>query len=362
MFYHLFYELMGEETFLRIFKYISFRTAMATLTALLITFIFSPWFIKVLKSRQYGQTIRDDGPQTHLKKQGTPTMGGGIILLSFVLSTLLWARLDTAFVWMAVGVSCFFGLIGFIDDYMKVAKKNTAGLSGKIRIVIEFIIGFVMMYVFLTQTNLGTDLSIPFVWEPISSLPAWFYIPFGAFVLVGTANAVNLTDGADGLAVGPVMTTAVVYAIFAYMAGNVVFSGYLNVPYVVSAGELTVFCGAIFGSCLAFLWYNTHPASVFMGDVGSLSLGSALGVVAVATKNELMLLVVGGIFAMETISVIIQVASFKLTGKRVFRMAPYHHSLELRGWAEQKMVVRLWIISIILALIGLAGLKMKFNI
>jgi len=245
---------------------------------------------------------------------------------------------------------------------MKVAKKNTAGLSGKIRIVVEFAIGFVMMYVLLTQTSLGSDLAIPFRWEPLPDVPYWIFIPFGAFVLVGTANAVNLTDGADGLAVGPVMTTSLVYAIFAYIAGNMVFAGYLNMPYIVASGELTVFCGAIFGSCLAFLWYNTHPASVFMGDVGSLSLGSALGVVAVSTKNELMLLIVGGVFAMETISVIIQVGSFKLTGKRVFKMAPYHHSLELRGWAEQKMVVRLWIISIILALMGLAALKLKFNI
>lgn len=362
MFYHLFYEMLAGDTALRIFKYISFRTAMATLTALLITFIFSPWFIRKLKKRQYGQTIRTDGPESHLAKEGTPTMGGGIILLSFALATLLWARLDSFIVWSCLIAALLFGLIGFFDDYMKVTQKDTKGLSGKLRIVVEFIIGTGLLYFLIQHTPVNTDLAVPFLWDPIANLPAWFYIPFGAIVIVGSANAVNLTDGADGLAMGPVMTSSLVYAILAYLSGNMVFAGYLHVPYVQSSGELTVFCGAIFGSCLAFLWYNTHPATVFMGDVGSLSLGAALGTVAVATKNELMMVIVGGLFVIEALSVIIQVASFKLTGKRVFRMAPFHHSLELRGWAEQKMVVRLWIISIILALIALSTLKLKFNI
>ncbi len=361
MFYYL-YEIFGSETVFRIFRYISFRTFMAVLSAFLITFVFAPWFIRTLKNHQYGQTIREDGPQSHLAKQGTPTMGGGIILLSLALSTFLWARLDTHVTWIALAVAGGFGLVGFIDDYLKVSKKNTDGFKGSYKIVIEFALSFVLVFYLLTHTDMTTDLAIPFLWHPIQDLPAWFFLPFGALIIVGTANAVNLTDGADGLAVGPVMTTSLVYAVLAYISGNMVISSYLHVPHIAMSGELTIFTGAIFGACLAFLWYNTHPASVFMGDVGSLSLGASLGYVAVATKNELLMVLVGGIFVMETLSVIIQVASFKLTGKRVFRMAPFHHSLELRGWAEQKMVVRLWIVSIILALLGLATLKLKFNL
>ncbi len=361
MFYHIFYEWFGGDVPFRVFKYISFRTAMATLSALIITFSLSPWFIRTLKRHQYGQTIRKDGLESHLAKEGTPTMGGGLILLSLLLSTFLWARLDTPFTWAMLAFAAGFGLIGLVDDYMKVSQRNTKGLAGSIKIVAEFALTFLMVFILFTQTNLTTDLAIPFIWKPIASLPAWFYLPFASVVVVGTANAVNLTDGADGLAVGPVMTSSLVYAILAYLSGNVIFAGYLNVPYVAEAGELTVFCGAIFGCCLAFLWYNAHPASVFMGDVGSLGLGASLGAVAVATKNELLMVIVGGVFVLEALSVIIQVGSFKLTGKRVFRIAPFHHSLELR-WAEQKMVVRLWIISIILALVGLSSLKLKFNI
>ncbi len=363
MFYHLLYETFGAETAFRVFKYISFRTSMATLSALLITFVFSPWFIQTLKKKQYGQTIREDGPQSHLSKAGTPTMGGGIILLSLLLSTFLWSRLDTWHTWIAMASVACFGLIGFADDYMKVSKKNTAGLSGKIRIVLEFILAGLFCTALFLKGGLSANLALPFVWEPVRSVPLWLYVPFGAVVIVGTANAVNLTDGADGLALGPLMTSSFVYAILAYISGNMVFAGYLNVPYIANAGELTVFCGAMFGACLAFLWYNTHPAQVFMGDVGSLSLGAALGTVAVITKNEFLLAIVGGIFVLETLSVVLQVGYFKISGgKRIIPMAPFHHSLELIGWAEQKMVVRMWIISIILALVGLSTLKLKFNI
>ena len=362
MLYHLLYGMFGDATVFRVFKYISFRAAMATLSALLITFIFSPWFIHKLRLRQYGQTIRDDGPKTHLSKAGTPTMGGGLILISLAFSTLMWARLDTAFTWMALLTVGGFGLIGFFDDYAKVTKKNTKGLSGSVRLVSEFVLAFAIVIVLLLKTGLTMDLAVPFLWEPLHNVPVWFFIPFAAVVVVGASNAVNLTDGADGLALGPTMTSSLVLAIVAYFSGNLVFAHYLHVPYIAEAGELTIFCGAIFGSCLAFLWYNTHPASVFMGDVGALGLGAALGYVGVATKNELLLIIIGGIFVVETLSVILQVASFKLTGKRIFRMAPFHHSLELRGWEEPKMVVRLWIISIILALVGLSTLKLKFNL
>lgn len=362
MFYHLLYETFGHETFFRIFKYISFRTAMAALTAFLITFLLAPWFIRLLQRKQYGQTIREDGPQSHLSKAGTPTMGGALILGSLLAATLLWSRLDSVFVWAAVLGVFLFGMIGFVDDYLNITKRSSKGLKGSVRIVIEFVLAFGLLLWLLIASPLTTDLAVPFLWNPVRDLPAWFFLPFGAAVIVGAANAVNLTDGADGLAIGPLITTTLVYLLLAYLAGNMIFAAYLNIPYIPGSGELAVFSGAIFGSCLAFLWYNTHPAQIFMGDTGSLGLGAALGILAVATKNELLLVIVGGIFVMETLSVIIQVGSFKLTGKRVFRMAPFHHSLELRGWAEQKMVVRLWIISIILAMIGLATLKLKFNV
>lgn len=362
MLYHILYQALGDATVARVFKYISFRAGMATLTAFLITIIFSPWFIRKLRDGQMKQTIRDDGPQSHLKKAGTPTMGGAIILASLIISVLLWSRLDIPQVWVVLGVTGVFGLVGFLDDYLKVSKKDPKGFKGSYKIVIEFAAGFAALFVLMTQTSLNSDLAIPFIWSPLKDLPSWFYLPFGACVIVGTANAVNFTDGADGLAVGPLMTNAIVFSILSYLAGNAVFAHYLNVPYVPGSGELTVFCGAIFGSAMAFLWYNAHPASVFMGDVGALGLGGAVGAIAVATKNELLILVVGGLFVFETLSVIIQVASFKLIGKRVFRMAPFHHALELKGWAEQKMVVRLWIVAIVLALVALSSLKLKFNV
>ncbi len=362
MLYHLFYQTFGDDTVFRVFRYITFRSTMAALCALFFTFIVSPYVIRKLKEHQFGQVVREDGPQSHLKKQGTPTMGGVLILISLLGSTLLWARLDTIIIWVAMLVTAGFGIIGFIDDYMKITKKSSRGLRGSIKIVSQFAIAFFFVLVLLVSSDVNTDLAIPFVWDLLKNTPGWFFIPLAAIVIVGTANAVNLTDGADGLAIGPVMTTTAVYGILAYIAGNAVFAGYLNVPNIEGAGELSVFCAALLGASLAFLWYNAHPASIFMGDVGSLSIGAALGVVAVASKNELLMVIVGGVFVFEAISVILQVGSFKLTGKRIFRMAPFHHSLELRGWAEQKMVVRLWIISLILALIGLSTLKLKFNI
>ncbi len=361
MFYHLFYQAIGDATFLRVFRYITFRAAMAALFSLFFTLIVAPYIIRKLREHQFGQMVRDDGPQSHLKKQGTPTMGGVLILISLLGSTLLWARLDTMMTWVVVLLTAGFGIVGFLDDFLKISKRNTRGLRGSIKIVTQFAMAFFFVIVLLVTTGVNTDLSIPFVWNVLSNTPAWFFIPFAAIVIVGSANAVNLTDGADGLAIGPVMTTTIVYGILAYVAGNSVFAGYLHIPHIKYAGELSVFCGALLGSSLAFLWYNAHPAEIFMGDVGSLSLGAALGTVAVATKNELLLVLVGGVFVLEAVSVILQVASFKLTGKRIFRMAPYHHSLELRGWPEEKMVVRLWIISIILALLGLAALKLRFN-
>ncbi len=362
MFYHLLYGFGGDDTALRVFQYITLRTALATMTSLLITFLLAPWFIRKMQTKQYGQQIREDGPQGHFSKAGTPTMGGGLILVAVVLATLLWSRLDGWHPWMALAFFVGFGLIGFMDDWMKVSRKNSAGVSGKIRLLLEFALSGGILAVMFLHGGLSQDLTVPFAWDPILSLPLWIYIPFGALVVVGTANAINLTDGLDGLAIGPVMTTTLVYAGLAYISGNSVFAQYLNVPYVPGAGELTVFCGALFGAGLAFLWYNTFPASVFMGDLGSLSLGGALGAVAVFSKNELLMLIVGGVFVVEALSVILQVGSFKLTGKRIFRMAPFHHSLELHGWAEPKIVVRLWIVSILLALVALSTLKLKFNI
>ena len=363
MLYHILYQLFGgDETALRVFQYITVRTAGGALTALLITFLLSPVMIRDLKRRQYGQAIRDDGPQSHLSKAGTPTMGGTLILASLLCSTFLWARLDNAYTWIAMLVTGSFGVLGLWDDWMKVSKNNSKGISGKLRLGLELLITAIAALLLFTLTDFANDLQVPFVWNPITDIPLWMYVPFAAIVIAGTANAVNLTDGLDGLALGPAMATTIVFMILAYLAGNIKFAQFLNVVYVPGAGELAVFAGALFGACLAFLWYNTYPAQVFMGDVGSLTIGSALGVLAFLTKQELLMVVVGGIFVFEVISVVLQVGSFKLTGKRIFRMAPFHHSLELKGWAEPKVVVRLWIISIILAIVGLASLKLKFNL
>ena len=347
---------------LNIFNYISFRTIGALLTALLISFIFGEKIIFLLKKIQKnGQPIRKDGPKTHIIfKTGTPTMGGLLILLAFTISTLLWAKLDNIYIWILLFIAVSFGIIGLFDDWIKVSKMNSNGLKSYQKIIPQIFIAFVAAY-FLAENspdNLQNSISIPFFKESILFLGI-FYIPFTIMVIVGSSNAVNLTDGLDGLAIVPVMIAASSLAIIAYLAGNINFSNYLQINYIPGAGEITVFLGAIIGAGLGFLWFNAPPAMVFMGDTGSLSLGGVIGVTASASRHELVLIIIGGVFVLETISVIVQIISFKLTGKRVFRMAPLHHHFEQKGWAESTIVIRFWIIAVILALIGLSTLKLR---
>ncbi len=347
---------------LNLFRYITFRTGGAMITALVISFILGPILIEWLKRHQQGgQPIRDDGPESHiLTKAGTPTMGGFLILIALILSTALWADLGNGYIWAALGVTIGYGIIGFIDDYLKVTKRNHKGLSGKLKLSLQIIIALAAAQWIMTLTRdpLSTSLAIPFFKDVLLDL-GWFFIPFAAFVMVGASNAVNLTDGLDGLAIGPVLIAAAVFGMIAYLIGNSVFSNYLQVHYVPGAGELSIFLGALMGASLGFLWYNAPPAMVFMGDTGSLSLGGALGTVSVITKHELVLALVGGLFVLETVSVIVQVISYKLTGRRVFQMAPLHHHFEKKGWAEPTIVIRFWIIATILALAGLATLKLR---
>ena len=347
---------------LNLFRYITFRTGGAMITALAISFILGPILIEWLKKHQQGgQPIRDDGPESHiLTKAGTPTMGGFLILIALILSTALWADLSNGYIWAALGVTIGYGIIGFIDDYLKVTKRHHKGLSGKLKLSLQIIIALAaaLWIMKLTRDPLSTSLAIPFFKDVLLDL-GWFFIPFAAFVMVGASNAVNLTDGLDGLAIGPVLIAAAVFGMIAYLTGNSVFSNYLQVHYVPGAGELSIFLGALMGASLGFLWYNAPPAMVFMGDTGSLSLGGALGTVSVITKHELVLALVGGLFVLETVSVIVQVISYKLTGKRVFQMAPLHHHFEKKGWAEPTIVIRFWIIATILALAGLATLKLR---
>jgi phospho-N-acetylmuramoyl-pentapeptide-transferase len=348
----------GFEGVLNLFRYITFRSVAALITALAIALLIGPRFITFLRSRQgKGQPIREDGPASHLlTKKGTPTMGGLMILISLTVSTLLWMDLSNGFVWTCLAVTLGFGAIGFIDDYDKVTKRSHKGLSGRTRLLIEFFIaGFAVAFI---ASRTGTGLYLPFLKD--FALPlGLFYIAFGAFIITGFGNAVNLTDGLDGLATMPMIIAAAAFAIIAYLIGNIRFSDYLGVHHVAGAGELAVFCTALIGACLGFLWFNAPPAAVFMGDTGSLALGGALGTIAVITNHEIVLLVIGGLFVLETVSVIVQVASFKLTGKRVFRMAPLHHHFEQKGWAESTVVIRFWIIAIVLALVGLATLKLR---
>lgn len=347
---------------LNVFRYITFRTGGAVITALMLSFLFGPVIIRVLASRQSGgQPIREDGPESHLlTKKGTPTMGGVLILLALTSATLLWADLDNPFVWGALAVTIGYGVIGFMDDYLKVSQRNSKGLSGKLKLVLQLAIAGVVAFWILSHLpeDLTTALAVPFLKDVLLNL-GWLFVPFAILVMVGSSNAVNLTDGLDGLAIVPVMIAAGVFTLIAYLVGNSVFSSYLQIHYVPGAGELAVFCGALVGSGLGFLWFNAPPARVFMGDTGSLALGGALGAVSVITKHELVLAIVGGLFVLETVSVIVQVASFKLTGKRVFRMAPLHHHFEQKGWAESTIVIRFWIIASILALAGLATLKLR---
>lgn len=358
MLLYLLYPLHVEFSFLNVFKYITFRTFGAAITAVIFSMVVGPAYIKWLKNKQLGQSIRDDGPQSHLSKKGTPTMGGGLILLAIALSTLLWADLSNRNIWIAILTTLAFGLIGFVDDYKKVILKNSKGLSGRQKLIAQTLFAVVAATAIYYLRETPPVLKIPFL-KDFSLYLGLFFIPFAVFVIVGASNAVNLTDGLDGLAVGPTITTSCTFLVLAYCAGHLKISEYLQIPHIPGAGELAIFCAAVAASCLGFLWFNTYPAQVFMGDVGSLALGAALAVVAVITKNEILLALCGGIFVVEALSVMAQVASFKMTGKRVFKMAPIHHHFELKGWAEPKVIVRFWIISILLSLFTLSTLKLR---
>ncbi|MBF0418384.1 MAG: phospho-N-acetylmuramoyl-pentapeptide-transferase [Magnetococcales bacterium] len=361
MLYNLLYPLSGHWSVLNLFKYITFRTIGAILTALILSFIVGPWMIRALGRLQTnGQPIRTDGPKRHLlEKGGTPTMGGALMLLAISISTLLWANLANPFIHMVLLTTLGFGAIGFWDDYNKVTKRNTKGAPASVRFLLQSMLAIgVAIFLQLSSPGVFGAMSVPFFKEINLDL-GWLFIPFAILVIVGSSNAVNLTDGLDGLAIGPTILTAASFMFITYLTGHAKFANYLGISYIPGAGELTIFCGALVGAALGFLWFNTYPAQVFMGDVGSLSLGAALGTIAMATRHEIVLAVIGGIFVLETFSVIIQVASFKLMGKRVFRMAPIHHHFELKGWAEPKIIVRFWIVSIILALIGLSTLKIR---
>ena len=354
--------LVGDVSFLNVFRYITFRTGGAMLTALIVSFIFGPFIIRSLKKRQsFGQPIRSDGPEKHIiEKKGTPTMGGIMILLAVLIATLLWSDYTNKFIWSCLGITFGYGLIGFIDDFIKVSKNTSDGLNGKLKIILQVLIAGTVVSLIISNSaaSLANSLAFPFFKDLLIDL-GWFFSVFAVFVIVGSSNAVNLTDGLDGLAIGPIMITAMVFAVISYLSGNLIFSNYLQLNYVAGGGELAVFCGSLVGAGLGFLWFNAPPAMVFMGDTGSLSVGGALGTVAVIVKHELVLAIVGGLFVLETISVIVQVISFKLTGKRVFQMAPLHHHFEKKGWAEPTIVIRFWIIAVILALVGLATLKLR---
>jgi len=356
--YHLLYPLHTEYSVLYVFRYITFRTIYATITALLISFILGPWLIDTLQRMQIGQAIRKVGPESHFVKEGTPTMGGSLILLAIMGPTLLWADLTNLYIWVCLLVTAGYGAIGFVDDYLKVVKKNSDGISARQKMFWQLLIALVASVLLHNSAGFDTRLSLPF-FKNLQPDLGIFYIPFAMLVMVGASNAVNLTDGLDGLAIGPMIIAAATFLLLAYVAGNAKLSAYLQISGVQGAGELAILCGAMVGAGLGFLWFNSYPAQVFMGDVGSLSLGGSLGVIAVITKNEFVLVLVGGIFVAEALSVIVQVTSFRLWGKRVFRMAPVHHHFELKGWPEPKIIVRFWIISIILALIGLSTLKLR---
>ena len=363
MFHFLFYLPHADQlAVLRLFKYLSFRSGGAILTALFIAFWIGPSLIAWLKVKQgKGQPIREDGPQRHIiEKKGTPTMGGLLILISVVVSTLLWADLTSWYVWIVLFVTVSYGALGFADDYLKVSKRNTAGVSGRLRLLVEFGVAIIATYAIMAVEPAGQSgaLAVPF-FKNLLIYFGVFFLFIGAFVIAGAANAVNFTDGLDGLAIMPVMIAAAAFLIIAYMVGNERFATYLQLVYVRDTGELSIFLAALIGAGLGFLWYNAPPASVFMGDTGSLPLGGALGAVAVAVKHEIVLAIVGGLFVLETVSVIVQVISFKLTGKRVFRMAPIHHHFEQLGWREPTIVIRFWIVAVVLALIGLSTLKLR---
>jgi phospho-N-acetylmuramoyl-pentapeptide-transferase len=353
--------LAEDIRFFSVFNYITFRAVLAAMTALFISFLVGPMMIRKLTAYKIGQSVRSDGPQTHLIKAGTPTMGGALILTSIAITTLLWGDLRNHYVWVVLLSTLGFGVIGWVDDYRKVVHRNPKGLSAKAKMGWQSVVALVVgIYLWKTASlPANTELIVPFLKYFVFPLPAFLFIALTYLVIVGSSNAVNLTDGLDGLAIMPTVMVSGALAIFAYVAGNAVFSKYLGIPYIPGAGELAVFCGAISGAGLAFLWFNAYPAEVFMGDVGALALGAALGTVAVIVRQELVLFIMGGVFVVEAVSVMIQVASFKLTGKRVFRMAPLHHHYELKGWKETQVVVRFWIITMLLVLMGLATLKLR---
>ncbi|MFO1068721.1 MAG: phospho-N-acetylmuramoyl-pentapeptide-transferase [Geminicoccaceae bacterium] len=362
MLYNLLVPLADQFSFFNLFRYLTFRSGAAVMTALLVSFLAGPATIRWLRAKQReGQPIREDGPEHHLlTKKGTPTMGGVLILMAVSIATLLWADLSNGYVWVILIVTLGFGLIGFVDDFLKLTKRNSKGLSGRLKLLGQCLIGLVAAFVIimLTKPPLATGVAVPVLKDVL--IPLGYAFPFFAMlVMVGASNAVNLTDGLDGLAIVPVMIAAGCFALIAYLVGNTIFSGYLGIPYVPGTGELGVFCGAMVGASLGFLWYNAPPAMVFMGDTGSLAAGGALGAVAVIVKHELVLAIIGGLFVLEAVSVIVQVVSFKTTGRRVFRMAPLHHHFEKLGWKEPTIVIRFWIIAVVLALVGLSTLKLR---
>ena len=361
MLYSFLTSLVDTFTFLNVFKYITFRMGLAVVTSLTIVFLIGNPLIKYFQKKQITGPIRRDGPIDHIvKKSGTPTMGGLLILIGILVSTLLWADLNNIYIWIVIFICSSLGILGFIDDYLKIKFKNSSGIKARTKFFWQLLISFIsiLSLIYLSDHETITNLYFPFFKNFVWNM-GLFFIPFGIFVMIGSSNAVNLTDGLDGLATVPVMLVALSFSLICYLVGNIIFSQYLQIQYIPNVGELSIFCGAIVGSCLGFLWYNAPPAKIFMGDTGSLSLGGSVASVAIIAKHEIVLAIVGGLFVLETVSVIIQVISFKLTGKRVFKMAPIHHHFEKKGWAESTVVIRFWIIAIILALVGLATLKLR---
>ena len=361
MLYSLFSNLVDQFSFLNVFKYLTFRTGLSIITSMVVVFFIGSPIINFFSNQKITGPIREDGPDEHLiKKIGTPTMGGIMILIGILFGTLLWADLENYYIWFLLFVVSSFGILGAVDDYLKIQKRNSTGLSSKLKFFLQIILAIIAINYLnnvIDHSNLK-NLYFPFFKNLVLNLGLFFF-PFCIFIIVGSSNAVNLTDGLDGLATVPVILVATCFAFISYVVGNIVFSNYLQIPYIENVGEAAIFCGSIMGSCLGFLWYNAPPAKIFMGDTGSLSLGSSLGAVSIISKHEIVLAIVGGLFVLETASVVIQVISFKLTGKRIFKMAPIHHHFEKKGWAESTVVIRFWIISIILALIGLATLKLR---